>query len=104
MKPIGIAVLSLGLFILPTIVFAAIYPFGGTILHVQLCDEGILFSVGPPRPGVFIRTPISIFFPTLIVPLLPVLGTAAAVPIPCTIYGVPTGQVGLPVIIGGTAL
>ena len=104
MKRVGIVTLSLGLLIFPTFVFAAFYSFGGHILRITLCDEGILFYVGPPKPGVFIRTPISVFFPTVILPSWLTLGVAATVPIPCTVGIVPTGEAGLPVIFGGTSL
>ena len=107
MKHVGIIVLSLISFVLPISLFAAFpafYAFGGRITHIRVCDEGILFSVIGPRPGVFIRTPISRFFPTVIVPVTHVIGNSATVPIPCTISGVPTGEAGLPIIIGGTAL
>ena len=102
MKHIGIVILSLGSFFLPLFVFAAIYPFGGRIIHIQVCNTGILFSVGPPNPGFFMRMPYSRFFPTVAIPGVPTLGVAALTPVPCVVGVVPTGA-GLPITVGGTA-
>ena len=105
MRYIALLIISAASFVLPLLVLAALpYPFGGNILNVRACDEGLLIYVGPPNPGAFMRTPFSIFFPTIPIISFPILGIALPTPLPCTVDAVPTGEAGLPIIVGGTAI
>ena len=81
--------------------------FGGRILTVALCNEGIWIVVGPPRPGSFIITPTTLTFPfpfyRLFHPLAFVLGLAIPAPISCT-QGMTVFGSGNPVLIIGSGL
>jgi len=74
-------------------------PFGGRIMVVEYCCNGVAITVGPPRPGRFLLTAGAIPFPyynfytpgpyvlgTAIPPLEPCFEVVAAclVPIPVT--------------------
>ncbi len=53
-------------------------PFGGRILFVEYCCNGVAITVGPPRPGRFLITSGTIIFPfyNVFTPGPNVLGTA----------------------------
>ena len=79
-------------------------PFGGRILSVTPCNNGIWIIVGPPRPGSFIITPATLTFPfRSFRPLAFVLGKALIAPIPWALGNVVIGT-GFPVIMIGTSL
>ena len=40
----------------------AILGFGGKILHVTPCATGMLLTIGPPRPGLFMWMPTTLTF------------------------------------------
>lgn len=40
----------------------AILGFGGRILKVVPCDNGLMLTIGPPRPGLFMLMPGSLTF------------------------------------------
>lgn len=79
-------------------------PFGGAIALMTLCDEGILLKVGPPVPGVYMLTHVSVrLTPSIAIGAHPgqyILGLAETIPIPCTIDG-ETYSYGLPIIMAG---
>ena len=51
--------LAVGMLIFPQFASAIglIIPFGGNILVAVPCTNGLLITVGPPRPGVFLYQP-----------------------------------------------
>ncbi|MBI4136417.1 MAG: hypothetical protein HY481_02660 [Candidatus Vogelbacteria bacterium] len=61
-------------------------PFGGRILLVEYCCNGVAITVGAPRPGRFLITSGTIIFPfyNVFTPGPNVLGTAMPTPgVPC---------------------
>lgn len=77
--------------------------FGGKILYVQQCNDGPLFYVGPPRPGVFKIVPGSLIYAWWsITQNVWTLGYGRGSVVPC-ILGKFIMGFGFPVVMMGTS-